>query len=250
MGDTDYLKPLAPAAVAAFYRRLAQFIQNQFNGDSLAAILLLHWLDGQGQTKVFPSRYVRDLEEVRAYLKSTARPIFLSQKPTPRGTIGGVVPRIRGTIPSTPPGGPYAMHLEGNIETPLSIQAKAALGLQVDARELDALYALHGYTLVSDVVVAAVRQGRNTNVTFQKWTCKTTDEYHWNPDKHIAVPNPDFQSKLPDAVAPDQKNITIYHSNAIRIEQAGLAAAFHNESAPWDETDVSVVGPQVLTGVP
>jgi hypothetical protein len=245
----DYLKPLDVRAVAAFYRRLALYIQSQFSGDSLAAILLLHWLDGRGQTKIYPARYVRDLDEVRTYLRSTARPIFLSQRPTPNGGIGGIAPRIRGQIPSNPPGGPYAMHLEGNIETPLSIQMKAYMGFRVEPRELDALYALHGYTLISDVVVSATRVGRNTNVIFQKWTCKASDEYHWNPTKHIEVPNPDYQSKLQGAVAPDQSKVTIYHSNAIRVEQAGLAAPFHDESSPWDESNLSVVGPATLAGI-
>ncbi len=30
-------------------------------------------------------------------------------------------------------------------------------------------------------------------VKFESWVCKALDEYHWNPDKHIAVTNPDFR---------------------------------------------------------
>ncbi len=153
----DYLASLSEPDVAAFYRRLALSIQAKFGGDSLAAILLLHWLDGGGRTKIYPARYVRDLAEVRSYLRGTARPIFLSQKATPSGSIGGVVPRIKGTIKSNPPGGPYPMHLEGNVEASLLIQAKAAAGFDVPLRELDILYALHGFTVISDVVVSAVK---------------------------------------------------------------------------------------------
>jgi hypothetical protein len=185
---------------------------------------------------------VRDLEEVRSYLRKTARPIFLSQKQTPAGVIGGIVPRIRGTIKSNPPGGPYAMHLEGNVETPLSIEAKAAMGLKVEARELDALYALHGFTVISDVVVSVTpKSPSGHNVKFDRWTCKTQDEYHWDPDKHITVPNPDFGSKDKDAVRPGDEKITVYHRNAVRVEKAGLANPFHNESKPWDETGTPVV---------
>jgi hypothetical protein len=238
----DYLAPLSPLAVAAFYRRLAASIQAKFGGDSLAATLLLWWLDGKGKLAVFDAKYVRDLEEVRSYLLKTARPIFLSQKQTPAGVIGGVVPRIRGTIKSNPPGGPYAMHLEGNVETPLSIEAKAAMGMKVEARELDALYALHGFTVISDVVVSVTpKSPSGHNVKFDRWTCKTQDEYHWDPDKHITVPNPDFGSKDKDAVSPGDKTITVYHSNAIRVEKGGLADPFHNESKPWDEIGTAVV---------
>ena len=142
------------------------------------------------------------------------------------------------------------MHLEGNAETPLSVQAKAAVGIKVDARELDALYALHGFLLISDVVVSAVKASnpRMYNVSFDRWTCKASDEYHWNPNKHMTVPNPYYGSKDKGAVAPGEKEITVYHSNAVRIEKAGLAKAFHNESEPWDErTDLTVIGPATVS---
>jgi len=32
------------------------------------------------------------------------------------------------------------------------------------------------------------------------------------------------------AIAPGDKEITVHHSNAIRVEKAGLAKAFHDES--------------------
>ena len=241
----DYLAKLTEVEVAAFYRRLANNISLQFKGDSLAATLLLHWLDGKGDVLVFPARYVNTLLEVREYLRETARPIFLSQKATPSGGIGGVVPRIKGKIASNPPMGPYAMHLEGNVEASVSIQAKAYMGMAVDPRELDALYALHGFTLISDVVASATPTSPpgSYQVKFTRWMCSTTDYYHWNPDKHISVPNPDFGSTASGAVAPKDREITVYHSNAIRVEKAGLAKPFTSRSELWDESDPNVVGP-------
>jgi hypothetical protein len=245
---TDYLAPLKEPEVAAFYRRLALSIQKRFGGDSLAAILLLHWLDGAGKDKVYPAKYVRDLAEVRSYLRETARPIFLSRRPTPHGGFGGIVPRIKGTIKQDPPGGPYPIHLEGNVETPLSIEAKAAVGMKVEVRELDALYALHGFLLISDVIVSATKIPNSTmyTVKFERWTCRASDEYHWNPEKHISVPNPDYGSKDKAAVAPGEEYVTVYHSNAIRVEDAGLAKPFHNESEPWEESDLTIVGPATV----
>jgi len=247
----DYLSELSEPEIAAFYRRLALSINRKFDGDSLAAMLLLHWLDGGGQTKIYPAKYVRDLAEVRTCLRNTTRAMFLSVKPVPSGGIRGIVPRIRGQIPANPPTGPYAIHLENNVETPLSVQAKAAVGIKVDPRELDALYALHGFLLVSDAIISASKTSdpRKYKVTFDKWTCKASDEYHWDPSKHITVPNPDYGSKSKDAIAPNDREITIYHSNAIRVEKAGRAKAFHDESESWDETalkDLSIVGPQIV----
>jgi hypothetical protein len=236
----DYLAALPPKDVAAFYRRLAASIQTQFGGDSLAALLLIHWLDGKGKTMTFDPKYVRTLDEVRSYLRNTARPIFLSQKPTPAGAIGGVVPRIRGTIKAT---APYAMHLEGNVEVGLGVQAKAALGMKVEPRELDALYALHGFTIVSDVVVSVQPKApKMYTAKFDEWKCKTTDYYHWDPNKHITVPNPDYGSKAAGAIAPGDKEIVVYHKHAIRVENAGLAAPFTDESKAWDESDQTVIG--------
>lgn len=241
----DYLAPLEPKEVAAFYRRLAGSIQKKIGGDSLAALLLLHWLDGKGKLKTFDSKYVRDLSEVRSYLRDTARSIFLSHKPTPSKTIGGVVPRIRGTIKAM---APYKMHLEGNVEVGLTVQAKAAVGMKVDTRELDILYALHGFTVVSDVVVSVSPKGPKTySVTFDQWQSKTTDQYHWDPDKHITVPNPDYGSKNPGAIAPSEKEIVVYHKHAIRVEKAGLATPFTDESKMWDETDPTVMGPAIIS---
>jgi hypothetical protein len=254
----DYLAQLSEAAVAGFYRRLALSIQKKFGGDSLAAILLLHWLDGGGKDKVFPARYVRNLAEVRSYLRDTARPIFLSQSRTPSGSIGGVVPRIKAAVNGRAPGPQgtggvgtqsFPMHLEGNVTIGLSVELKAKLGMQVDPRELDALYALHGFLVKSEVTASASRGPNPTafRVTFERWISKTSDEYHWNPDKHIEVPNPDYGSKDKDAVAPTEQNITVYHSNAIRVEKAGLAKPFHDESEPWEENDPTVVGPATVT---
>jgi hypothetical protein len=217
-----------------------------FNGDSLAAILLLHWLDGGGADKIYPAKYVRDREEVRDYLRSTARPVYLSQKPTPNGGIGGVVPRIKGIIKASPP---YQMHLEGHVEASLSVKARAYMGLHVDNREMDALYALHGFLMITDVVAeVAANSPKKNSVKFTSWKCKASDEYHWDSSKHITVPNPDYNSTATDAVAPGEKSITVYHSNAIRVENAGLAKAFHDESEVWNETmDLTVIGPATVS---
>jgi hypothetical protein len=245
---TDYLAKLGERDVAAFYRRLALSIQKRFNGDSLAATLLLHWLDGKGEIKIFSATYVKNLSEVRSYLRETARPIFLSQRRPPSGGIGGVVPRIKEALQYNLPPGSYSMQLEGNVETPLSIQAKAAVGIPVDPRELDALYALHGFRVVSDVVVSAAKTvgGKTYELRFARWTCWTTDEYHWNPEKHISVPNPDYGSSEPGAVAPRDGEIAVYHSNAIRVEKAGLAKPFHDRSEPWEEGDPMVTAPATI----
>jgi hypothetical protein len=246
----DVLAPLSLPDVAAFYRRLANSINSKFNNDSLSALLLLHWLDGKGKLKNYKADYVKGLAEVKDFLKNTARPIFLSLKTPPGGHRGGIVPRIKKApgfekAPGTDTNGPYPMHYEGNVEVGLGVQVKAALGLQVDPRELDILYALHGFTVLCDVVVSVqpVPNSTRCNVTFDKWTNKTHDDYHWDPSKHITVPNPDYNSKDPKAVTPGEKEVVVFHKNAKRLEDAGMAAPFIDESDAWDEADQTIVGP-------
>jgi hypothetical protein len=245
---TDPLARLHERGVAAFYRRLALDLRMRLGDDSLAAALLLHWLDGGGRTKIFPAHHVRNMIELRAYLRSTARAILLSIKAMPSGGVDGIVPRIRGTIKSNPPGGPYLIHLEGEIDTDLSARAKANQGVTIAEGELAGLCALGGWTVVSDVVMAAAPAAAapQYDVKFERWTAKAGGAYLWTPDKHICVPNPDHGLSGSNAVAPGEKVIAIHHKHAVRVENAGMANPFLFESDAWDETDVAVVGPATV----
>jgi hypothetical protein len=242
---TDLLARLNERDVAAFYRRLAQSIQLTFGNDSLAAALLLHWLDGGGRPRPIPAQELRNLPEIRGYLKSTARAVLLSVKPLPNGAVDGIVPRLRGIIKAHPPGGPYPIRIEANVDTPLSSRAKAGKSMSVDAAELGALYALDGWTVTSDVVMSATPASspQEYDVKFERWSCKVSAGYVWIADKDMILPNPDHGLSGKNAVAPGDAEITLYNKNAVRVENAGMANPFICETDAWDETDVAVMGP-------
>jgi hypothetical protein len=242
---TDLLARLNERDVAAFYRRFAQSIQLAFGNDSLAAALLLHWLDGGGRPKLIPGQDLRNLPEIRSYLRGTARAVLLSVKPLPTGAVDGIVPRLRGTIKAQPPGGPYPIRIEGNVDTPLSSRAKAGKSMRVDPAELGALYAFDGWTVISDVVMSATPASspQEYDVKFERWTCKVSAGYVWAADKDMTVPNPDHGLSGKNALAPGDTEITLYNKNAIRVENAGMANPFVYETDAWDETDVAVMGP-------
>lgn len=63
-----------------------------------------------------------------------------------------------------------------------------------------------------------------------------------NGNAHLTVPNPDYQSKENYAVAPKEREIRVYHSNAIRLEKAGLAQPFKVRVKPWLVKQASVTG--------
>lgn len=89
------------------------------------------------------------------------------------------------------------------VEVPLSVQIRGAMG-GGDPRELDLLYALHKFGLVTNAVAVATPVPGSTkwNVKFSEWRVKIKDFYDWDPTKKISVPNPDYKSKDPKAVVP------------------------------------------------
>ncbi len=65
--------------------------------------------------------------------------------------------------------------------------------------------------------------------------------------EYKTLPDPDYQSSEPFAVCPRLDRIKVYHRNARRMEQAGLAAPYDLESQTWDVTDPNISGPGQLT---
>jgi hypothetical protein len=254
---SDVLASLSAADVAGFYRRLAFDVRKRSpDGRSLASELLLHWLDGHGAQKIFDAGHVKDVSFVRAYLREEVRPTLLTQKKAevkPMAKWAGIMPRIARMpgfekLPGVATGGPYPMMYEGpSVEVPLSVQIRAAMG-GGDPREVDLLYALHKFGLVTNVVAAAspIPGTSKWNVRFDQWRSKVRDEYDWDPTKKISVPNPDYKSNDPKAVTPSEDKVTVYHSNAKRIERAGLAAPYHLESGEWQVNDQAISGPAVV----
>jgi len=71
--------------------------------------------------------------------------------------------------------------------------------------------------------------------------CSVHDRYDWDYSEHFTVPNPDYRSTALDAVRPQDQTLTVYHSNAQRVERAGLAAPYDVESDEWRVVDPQIV---------
>jgi hypothetical protein len=102
-----------------------------------------------------------------------------------------------------------------------------------------------GYQLRTEVVVSVsqARGGNELDVTFQRFQAKVVDRYDFNYTERLTVPNPDQGSTSPGAVCPGRDRITVYHSNARRMEDAHLAAPYALESVAWDVSDPTIAGP-------
>src|SRR5262249_43504564 len=110
----------------------------------------------------------------------------------------------------------------------------------------DVFTSLHDFQLASDVTVEGAAEDGQLRVTFTSFAAHARDRYDWDPTKHLKVPNPDFERKAPDAVEPTASTIEVYHSNARRVEGAGLAAPYDFVTEGWKVTDPAVVGPALI----
>ena len=248
----DALAGLAPHETAAWYRRLAEYVFVS-QPESLAARMLLWWLDGGGNPLIFSARHVYHLPYVRAYLLRQVRPVLLGRRKAarPRGGRWGGVARRLGEEPAPPSERTYHLWYEGPpVKAPwlreVSVEIRAGLGLPQDvaaADHLDVTMALGAFGLHTDATLRVTRVGATYSyeVTFTSCKAYVFDRYDWDPNGQSTLPNPDYG--VPGGVAPDKKQIKVYHAHALRVEAAGLAAPFYTRSEAWDVADDSICGP-------
>jgi hypothetical protein len=242
----DVLASLSPKQVAAFYRRLANRTAAKAKADglemSLAATLLLRWLDNK-PNEVFrftPPEHLKSNPNVNEVLAFHRR-VYLTDEEARFSDGSKTRMRWAGIIPRVQSGkwdgrGLLELYYESLVEIPLQ---KQLLGTD---RERDVLYGLHGFQLRTDVVVSASPEAKTNlwKIKFKKFIAKAKDDYNWDYREHFTVPNPDYNSKAPGAVTPDAKQVKVYHSNALRVEDAGLAAPYKLESEAWNVQDSSI----------
>jgi len=251
LGAGDELAKLPARDVAAWYGRLADACEK--NGMQLSAQLLRRWLLNRkpGMHVHLPAHehLVRSqaVKEALAY----HRRVFLTEekaRQTGRSPIwAGVLPRLEGSHDHAHWDGSGAidMHYESlaGDESGFSVSLKARFG-KMAIEDLDVFAALHGFQLRSDVWVHGAPLGkRRMRITFTEWKASVSDTYHWDPDKRLTVPNPDYGSARPGAVRPDLDEITVYHGNAKRLEDQGMAGWFSYDTDEWNVSDPSISSP-------
>jgi hypothetical protein len=250
----DVLASLEVPAVARFYRRLADTIQARAItdglGSSLAATLLAHWLDNRDPRATYTfaaPAHLRQNDEVRQALRYHRRVLLTQERARLSGGVRqwvGVVPRLLGIppLPRWDTRQPLVLQYQSLVELPMTYQLFGTAG------EQDLLYALHGFQLRSEAtLMASERPSSGTvRVSFVAWRVHVRDRYDWDYSEHITVPNPDYRSSAREAVTPRAESVTVYHRNAKRVEDAGLAAPYEVRSTPWIVTDASVIAPADL----
>ena len=236
---TDHLAALKPADLARFYGRIADGVDANKGSlkVSLSALLMRQWLKNRNPKELFEfdaPEHLKDRTEVLDTLAFHRRVLLTQEKARFTGGItkwAGVVPRIVGNkpFPKWDTKGPLSMDYQSLVEMPLRYQ------LTGNDADRDILYGLRGFQLKSSVVLSAAGTAPNANLklVFQTYTAQASDRYDWNYAEHITVPNPDFGSRAPGAVAPNERKVVVYHKHAKRLEDANLAAPYDLRTKPW-----------------
>jgi hypothetical protein len=260
----DILAKYPVKDVHAWYGRLAQGqLKNATSANlpkPMAGLFLLHYI-GKNGNKPGDSLKLQAPEHLKKDPSVTSvlafhRKVFLTEE---KGNFGetkdffakpiqrwvGLIPRLKDKRWD----GKSAIKLEYTSLSDIAPDTMAIVSLQrrQNPNELDIFTSLRGWQLKSDVQVSGAL-GKNglTEVGFSSWTASGTDLYDFNKDEYLTLPNPDFTSKEKYAIAPDRKEIRVYHKNAMRMEVEGVAKPFAVELLPWTVADPALLANAVI----
>lgn len=158
----------------------------------------------------------------------------------------GVLPRLQGS-----PGfarwdlrAPTHMEYESLVEVGSNAADIARIKQFGTLAEKDLLGSLRGFQLRSRVVVSGVRLANScVRISFLSWSCRISDRYDFDYREFFTVANPDHGKEFRDAVRPQDRFVKVYHTNAKRLEDAGLAAPYDVVSNEWHVSNAAVLKP-------
>lgn len=134
-----------------------------------------------------------------------------------------------------------SLYYESLVDVAPSYAAIVRVQISGTEEERDLFTSLRGFHLRSDIEVTGIKKGKLISVKFEKWEAKAIDRYDFNYDEHLTLPNPDYQSKDKDAIRPDLEKFRVYHVNAKRMQEKGLAAPYDLEVGPWKINDSRII---------
>lgn len=247
----DYLRAHSPEHVAAWYRRLADAWSKNMPElqPPLAGTFLRTWVDNRNPKAKIEFDTPAHLKSSNAVLEVQIfhRDVFLTNRKArlSGGTEkwAGVLPRIQGA-----PGmskwdmkSPLTLEYESLCDIAPNIWAITKIQRSGTAAERDIFGSLRGFQLKSKVALLAQTATDNRHtIVFSSWHSSGTDRYDWDYSERLTVVNPDYKSQLPNAIRPQDKTLTVFHSNAKRLEDSGQAAPYDVVLRPWAVTDARV----------
>jgi hypothetical protein len=249
----DHLKALPVARVAAWYLRLADAWSKNVPElqPSLAGAFLRKWVENRNpraKIEFDAPAHLKSNHAVRS-VQAFHRDVFLTNKKA-RFSGGaekwaGVLPRIQGApgVTKWDLKGLLPLEYESLCDIAPDYWAIAKIQRSGTGGDRDIFGSLRGFQLKSRITLTAQNpMNSHVDVQFSSWQCSGTDRYDWNYSERLTVANPDYQSKAPDAIRPEDKTLTVYHSNAKRLEDAGQAAPYDVVLRPWTISDGGITG--------
>lgn len=248
----DYLKTCPAEQVAAWYLRLAAAWEMNMPElqPALAGVFLKTWVKNRvrdARIEFDAPNHLRTHPSVTDVL-TYHRDVFLTNKKA-RFSGGaekwaGVLPRLQGA-----PGytkwdmrGDLPLEYESLCDVAPNLWAIAKIQRSGSNADRDIFGSLRGFQLKSAVRLSAgPPSGTSVSISFKEWQCSATDRYDWDYSEHLTVVNPDFGSQDPTAIRPQDRTLTVYHSNAKRLEDAGMAAPYQVVLRPWRITDARLL---------
>ncbi len=252
----DYLKNLSIDELAAFYLRLADSCEKLVPSlDSpLSGKFLRTWILNRERGKIYEFETPSHLKHHQSIFETQIyhRDVFLTNKKaqfegSPDRWVG-LLPRLQG-INGFKKWDPISGWLDLEIETLCDNTPNAFSIGYVQERGSDAdrdiLSSLRGFQLKSKVKLSVnhVHNSSYLRCVFKSWFASATDLYDFNSMERFTLPNPDYGSKLPGAIRPQDKMITVHHTNGQRLEAAGRATPFTVVLKPWLVSDARLLGP-------
>lgn len=257
---TDHLAAPDVRQVHAWYTRLADMIARQTvpDGNSqqapLAAIFLRRYLAANPDDvlEFTAPGYLRNAPQVREALVYH-RDVFLTRQQARLGSgqtrWAGVLPRLRGqaSYARWVPGSQLRMHYHSLVEIGGTIREIFRIQRSGTPQERDLFTALRGFQLQSDIAVSGEQNQNAVRITFTSWNVHAFDRYDFDYSEHLTLPNPDYGSTAEGAVRPQDRTLTVYHSNAERMVEADLAAPYDLCSHPWAMPYQDLLAPADVT---
>lgn len=175
------------------------------------------------------------------------RRVFLTEQKARLGK-GGKTLKWAGLVPRLKDGRwdgakQISIYYQSLVDVVPSRAAIVRVQLSGTEEERDLFTSLRGFQLRSDIEVTGLKKGKLISVQFKKWEAKAIDYYNFKYDEYLTLPNPDYQSKDKDAIRPDLKSFRVYHTNAKRMVDKGLAIPYDLELGPWRVNHSHVIAP-------
>lgn len=244
----DVLKGYPVEQVHRWYNRLADSaLARKINGrDPLSGQFLKTYVTNRIKDKEYSFTapdYLQNHPKVTAGLLFQRR-VFLTEEKARLGK-GGATRRWAGLVPRLQDGrwdgaSKISLHYESLVEIG-SASEIWRIQLYGTAEERDLFTSLRGFQLHSEIEVSGMAKGSLVAVRFTKWQAAALDRYDFKYSEHLTLPNPDHQSTDKDAIRPDLETIRVYHTNAKRMVDKGLAAPFKVKVGPWPVSTAQVV---------